>query len=105
MKNFPTDYNRIPDLKKYPELVFLNRYDQIVPFAYGALMLGIGALLEFSVSSSSKSVGIEARMMEFSVSLSSRSVGIEALFMEFSVSLSSKSVGVEALLMEFSVLC
>jgi stearoyl-CoA desaturase (delta-9 desaturase) len=46
MKNFPTDYNRIPDLKKYPELVFLNRYDQIVPFAYGALMLGIGALLE-----------------------------------------------------------
>ena len=46
MKNFPTDYDRIPDLKKYPELVFLNRYDQIVPLAYGTLMLGIGASLE-----------------------------------------------------------
>jgi stearoyl-CoA desaturase (delta-9 desaturase) len=47
MKNFPTDYNRIPDLKKFPELVFLNRYDQVVPFLYGLTMLGIGALLEY----------------------------------------------------------
>jgi len=47
MKNFPTDYSSIPDLKKYPELVFLNRFDQIVPFAFGLLMLGIGALLEW----------------------------------------------------------
>jgi len=51
MKNFPTDYDRIPDLKKYPELVFLNRFDQIVPFIYGMVMLGIGALLEYSVPS------------------------------------------------------
>jgi len=47
MKNFPTDYNRIPDLKKFPELVFLNRYDQVIPFLYGLTMLGIGALLEY----------------------------------------------------------
>jgi len=47
MKNFPTDYSSIPDLKKYPELVFLNRFDQMVPFAFGLLMLGIGALLEW----------------------------------------------------------
>ena len=46
MKNFPTDYDSIPDLRKYPELVFLNRYDQVVPFIYGFTMLGIGALLE-----------------------------------------------------------
>ena len=46
MKNFPTNYKAIPDLKKFPELVFLNRFDQIVPFIYGFLMLGIGALLE-----------------------------------------------------------
>ncbi len=42
MKNFPTAYKSIPDLSKYPELVFLNRYDQTVPFAYGFLMLAIG---------------------------------------------------------------
>jgi stearoyl-CoA desaturase (delta-9 desaturase) len=46
MKNFPTAYKSIPDLSKYPELVFLNRYDQTVPFAYGLLMLGIGWVLE-----------------------------------------------------------
>ena len=46
MKNFPTCYKSIPDLSKYPELVFLNRYDQTVPFAYGFLMLGIGWILE-----------------------------------------------------------
>lgn len=46
MKNFPTDYDRIPDLKKYPELVFLNRYDQIVPLVFGLIMLGLGAILE-----------------------------------------------------------
>jgi len=46
MKNFPTAYKSIPDLSKYPELVFLNRYDQTVPFVYGFLMLGIGWALE-----------------------------------------------------------
>ena len=52
MKNFPTNYASIPDLKKYPELVFLNRFDQIVPFAFGLLMLGIGALLEWLIPAS-----------------------------------------------------
>jgi len=46
MKNFPTSYKTIPDLSKYPELVFLNRYDQTVPFAYGLVMLGLGFMLE-----------------------------------------------------------
>jgi stearoyl-CoA desaturase (delta-9 desaturase) len=46
MRNFPTAYRSIPDLTKYPELIFLNRFDQIVPFLYGLLMLGIGLLLE-----------------------------------------------------------
>lgn len=46
MKNFPTAYKAIPDLTRYPELVFLNRYDQTVPFAYGLLMLAIGWVLE-----------------------------------------------------------
>ncbi len=47
MKNFPTAYKSIPDLSKFPELVFLNRYDQTVPFAFGLLMLAIGAALEY----------------------------------------------------------
>lgn len=46
MKNFPTAYKSIPDLSKYPELVFLNRYDQTVPFAYGIIMLAVGLTLE-----------------------------------------------------------
>lgn len=45
-RNFPTDYSTIKDLSKYPELVFLNRYDQLVPWIYGASMYGIGVLLE-----------------------------------------------------------
>ena len=45
-RNFPTDYSQIKDLAKYPELVFLNRYDQLVPYLYGAAMYGIGYLLE-----------------------------------------------------------
>lgn len=52
MKNFPTAYRNIPDLAKFPELVFLNRYDQTVPFAFGLLMLGIGGLLEHWLPSS-----------------------------------------------------
>jgi len=45
-RNFPTAYKNIPDLCKFPELVFLNRFDQLVPLLYGVLMLGIGWLLE-----------------------------------------------------------
>lgn len=45
-RNFPTAYESIPDLKKFPELVFLNRFDQVVPIAYGLVMLAIGWLLE-----------------------------------------------------------
>lgn len=46
MRNFPTAYKSIPDLARFPELVFLNRYDQTVPFVYGLLMFGIGWALE-----------------------------------------------------------
>jgi len=46
MRNFPTAYQNIPDLKKFPELVFLNRYDQTVPLLFGIVMLAIGWALE-----------------------------------------------------------
>jgi stearoyl-CoA desaturase (delta-9 desaturase) len=45
-KNFPTNYRAIADFAKYPELVFLNRFDLIVPAIFGAALWGAGALLE-----------------------------------------------------------
>jgi stearoyl-CoA desaturase (Delta-9 desaturase) len=45
-KNFPTDYGRIKDFQKFPELVFLNRFDQLVPLLYGGLLWLAGWLLE-----------------------------------------------------------
>ena len=45
-RNFPTNYKSIPDLAKFPELVFLNRRDQVVPFFYGLLMLLVGWALQ-----------------------------------------------------------
>jgi stearoyl-CoA desaturase (Delta-9 desaturase) len=44
-RNFPTDYSRVKDWAKYPELVFLNRHDQLVPWIYGALLWIGGSLL------------------------------------------------------------
>ena len=45
-RNFPTDYSRVRDLEKFPELVFLNRFDQLVPLLYGALLWLAGWVLE-----------------------------------------------------------
>jgi stearoyl-CoA desaturase (Delta-9 desaturase) len=45
-RNFPTDYSKVKDLAKYPELVWLNRFDLVVPILYAASMFGLGALLE-----------------------------------------------------------
>lgn len=41
-RNFPTDYSKVKDLAKYPELVWLNRFDIVVPvlFATGLFLLG-----------------------------------------------------------------
>jgi stearoyl-CoA desaturase (delta-9 desaturase) len=44
-RNFPTNYRVVRDLAKYPELVFLNRFDFVVPAAFGAALYGTGALL------------------------------------------------------------
>lgn len=44
--NFPTDYSKIKDLAKYPELVFLNRFDLIGPVLLAMVMLGWGWLLQ-----------------------------------------------------------
>lgn len=44
-RNFPTDYGRVRDLAAYPELVFLNRFDLLVPVLYGLGLFGLGAFL------------------------------------------------------------
>lgn len=44
-RNFPTNYDRIKDLAKFPELVFLNRFDLIVPFSLALCLYGFGDLL------------------------------------------------------------
>jgi len=44
-RNFPTDYSQIPDLAKYPELVFLNRFDVVVPAIFAASLWALGSLL------------------------------------------------------------
>jgi len=45
-ENFRTDHSVIPDLVRFPELMFLNRFDWVVPVLFGASMWGLGALLE-----------------------------------------------------------
>jgi stearoyl-CoA desaturase (Delta-9 desaturase) len=46
-KNFPTDYKLVRDLAQFPELVFLNRFDLIVPAIFGVLLFAFGALLSW----------------------------------------------------------
>ncbi|MCE9543690.1 MAG: fatty acid desaturase, partial [Verrucomicrobia bacterium] len=45
-KNFPTDYSLIPDLAKFHELVFLNRFDLIGPLLVALLTYGLGVVLQ-----------------------------------------------------------
>ena len=45
-RNFPTDYSQVRDLAKYPELVFLNRFDALVPALLAVALWGAGAWLE-----------------------------------------------------------
>lgn len=44
---FRTDWKRIPDLAKYPELRWLDRYDTLVPVLLAALLYGFGVLLQW----------------------------------------------------------
>jgi stearoyl-CoA desaturase (delta-9 desaturase) len=41
-RNFPTDYSQVRDLAKFPELVFLNRFDSLVPILFAAVLFTLG---------------------------------------------------------------
>jgi stearoyl-CoA desaturase (Delta-9 desaturase) len=45
-ENFPTNYSLIPDLAKFPELVFLNKRDYVIPVIMGVCLWQLGSLLE-----------------------------------------------------------
>jgi len=48
-RNFPTDYSKIRDFARYPELVWLNRFDTVVPIAFATALWGLGWWLELHV--------------------------------------------------------
>jgi len=45
-RNFPTDYKMVRDLQKFPELVFLNRFDLIGPLLLLGFLTAWGAILQ-----------------------------------------------------------
>ncbi|AOS43904.1 Fatty acid desaturase [Lacunisphaera limnophila] len=45
-RNFPTDYSKVKDLAKFPELVWLNRFDIVVPVLFATGLFGLGRYLE-----------------------------------------------------------
>lgn len=45
-QHFATDHSQIPDLQRYPELRWLDRFDLLVPVAFAVALFGLGALLE-----------------------------------------------------------
>ncbi len=44
-RNFPTDYSQVRDLAKFPELVFLNRFDSLVPALFAVALFTLGHFL------------------------------------------------------------
>lgn len=47
-RNFPTDYSQVRDLAKFPELVFLNRFDSLVPALFAVSLFVFGYFLSTS---------------------------------------------------------
>lgn len=46
-ENYKTNIRAVPDLAKYPELRFLDRFDVVVPILLALSMLGLGMLLNY----------------------------------------------------------
>jgi stearoyl-CoA desaturase (delta-9 desaturase) len=46
--NFPTRKKYVPEWLKFPELVWLNRFDTAVPVLLAVLLFGLGEFLEFA---------------------------------------------------------
>jgi stearoyl-CoA desaturase (delta-9 desaturase) len=44
--HFPTDYAKVKDLAKFPELRWLNRFDSAIPFLLLPILWGMGSFIE-----------------------------------------------------------
>ncbi|MDA0657372.1 MAG: acyl-CoA desaturase [Planctomycetota bacterium] len=54
-KNYRTDYSKVKDFSRFPELVLLNRYDFTGPVLFGILVYGIGWWVGYAVPSTGTS--------------------------------------------------
>jgi len=45
-RHFATEWNQIPDLARFPELRWLDRFDIVVPIVYAVLMFLLGVVLD-----------------------------------------------------------
>lgn len=45
-RNLSTDYDRIRDFSRFPELVWLNHFDAVVPILYALVLYGTGSALK-----------------------------------------------------------
>ena len=50
-RHYPTDYGRIRDLARFPELVWLNRFDVIAPVGLTVMLYILGRLLQYATPS------------------------------------------------------
>lgn len=50
-KNFLTDYKAIKDFARYPELVFLNRFNKLIPLLLGVLLFVSGEWISLNAPS------------------------------------------------------
>ena len=46
-KHFPTEQRHVQDWMKYPELVFINRFDIFAPLLYVIILFGFGELVDY----------------------------------------------------------
>jgi stearoyl-CoA desaturase (delta-9 desaturase) len=44
--HFETEWEQIPDLARFPELRWLDRFDIVVPIVYAAMLFALGSLLD-----------------------------------------------------------
>jgi len=67
-RNKPTDYTAIPDLAKFPELLWLNRFEQVVPLAFAAALDFLGDYLAAAAAPHLRTTGPQLLVWGFVIS-------------------------------------
>lgn len=95
--NMPTDYSRVPDFRRFPELVFLNRFDWLVPVLLGIAVFLCGHILSVQFPSLHTSGpqflawGIVSTVMVFHVTCAINSLAHQYGWQEFETGDDSKN--------------